>query len=73
MWVDILKAIPAIILCYIVWRCVTKKVERDRHLIKAQEHYNCGRLDSGNVWIHLKSGRPYTVLCLTNTGTSKSG
>lgn len=73
MFYDVLKAIPAIILCYLVWRYITAKVERDRHLIKAQEHYNCGRLDSGNVWIHLKSGRPYTVLCLTNTGTSKSG
>ena len=73
MFYDVLKAIPAIILCYLVWRYITVKVERDRHLIKAQEHYNCRRLDSGNVWIHLKSGRPYTVLCLTNTGTSKSG
>ena len=73
MFYDILKAIPAIILCYILWRYVTNKVERDRHLIKAQEHYNCGRLDRGNVWVHLKTGRPYTVLCLTNTGTSKAG
>lgn len=73
MFYDILKAIPAIILCYILWRYVMNKVERDRHLIKAQEHYNCGRLDRGNVWVHLKTGRPYTVLCLTNTGTSKAG
>ncbi|MEG0376508.1 MAG: hypothetical protein RR672_12820 [Raoultibacter sp.] len=73
MFYDILKAIPAIILCYILWRYVMNNVERDRHLIKAQEHYNCGRLDRGNVWVHLKTGRPYTVLCLTNTGTSKAG
>ncbi|QZE57251.1 hypothetical protein MPK71_gp042 [Erwinia phage pEa_SNUABM_1] len=72
MLFDILKAIPAIILCYLVWRYVTKKVERDRHLIKAQEQYNRGRLDRGNVWIHLKTGRPYTVLGLTNTGVNKS-
>jgi len=73
MFYDVLKAIPAIILCYLIWRYVMNKVERDRHLIKAQEHYNCGRLDRGNVWVHLKTGRPYTVLCLTNTGTSKAG
>lgn len=73
MLFDILKAIPAIILCYIIWRYAMNKVERDRHLVKAQEHYNCGRLDRGNVWVHLKTGRPYTVLCLTNTGTSKAG
>ncbi|UAW96525.1 hypothetical protein pEaSNUABM22_00037 [Erwinia phage pEa_SNUABM_22] len=72
MLIDFLKAVPAIILCYIIWRYVTNKVERDRHLRKAQEHYNHGRLDSGNVWIHLKTGRPYTVLCLTNTGVNKS-
>lgn len=72
MLFDILKAIPAIILCYIVWHELIKYRDRRRHLEQAQEHYNCGRLDRGNVWIHLKSGRPYTVLCLTNTGVNKS-
>lgn len=72
MLIDFLKALPAIILCYIVWRWLLNKRDRNRHLRKAQEHYNHGRLDSGNVWIHLKTGRPYTVLCLTNTGVNKS-
>lgn len=70
--IDILKAVPAIILCYIIWRWFQNRVERDRNLIKAQEHYNHGRLDRGNVWIHSKTGRPYTVLWLTNTGVNKS-
>lgn len=73
MLIDALKAIPAIILCYIVWRYFLNKRDHDRHLIKAQEHYNRGHLDRGNAWIHLKTGRPYTVLWLTNTGTSKAG
>lgn len=73
MLFDILKAIPAIILCYIVWRELVKYRDHRRHLEQAQQHYNCGRLDRGNVWIHLKTGRPYTVLGLTNTGTSKAG
>lgn len=72
MLIDILKALPAIILCYIIWRWLLTKRDRRRHLEQAQSHYNCGRLDSGNVWIHLKTGRSYTVLCLTNTGVNKS-
>lgn len=72
MFYDILKAIPAIILCYFVWRYITNNVERDRQLRNAQTHYNCGRLARGNVWVHLKTGRPYTVLWLTNTGVNKS-
>lgn len=72
MWPDVLKAVPAIILCYIIWNWFVKRRDRDRHLIKAHEHYNHGRLDRGNVWVHLKTGRPYTVLGLTNTGVNKS-
>ncbi|UAW52824.1 hypothetical protein pEaSNUABM23_00042 [Erwinia phage pEa_SNUABM_23] len=73
MLLDALKALPLLVLCYIAWNWLIARRDRDRQLIKAQEHYDRGHLDRGNVWIHLKTGRPYTVLGLTNTGTSKAG
>lgn len=72
MLIDILKAIPAIVLCYTIWRWLLNKHEYRRNLERAYSHYTKGDLDRGSVWIHLKSGRPYTVLFLTNTGATKS-
>ncbi|AWY08317.1 hypothetical protein HOT49_gp037 [Erwinia phage vB_EamM_Alexandra] len=72
MLIDILKAVPAIVLCYIIWRWLLNKRDHKRNLERAHKHYMDGDLKWGNVWIHRKSGRPYTVLWLTNTGTTKS-
>lgn len=72
MLIDILKAIPAIVLCYIVWRWLLNKRDHKRDLEVAQYNYNTSRLNKGNVWTHLKTGRPYTILYLTNTGVNKS-
>ena len=72
MWTDALKAIPAIILCYLAWKHINHKWKYRRNLQIAYDHYMQGDLDRGHVWIHLKSGRPYTVLFLTNAGATKS-
>ena len=71
--IDTLKALPTIVLCFIVWRHFMRQRDIQRSLLNAQYEYNRGKLGRGNVWIHLKTGRPYTVLWLTNTGTSKAG
>ena len=69
---DLFHVLPWLIIAFIVYRHLLSYCDRRRLLEKAQEHYNHGRLDRGNVWIHLKTGRPYTVLWLTNTGVNKS-
>lgn len=69
---DLFHVLSWLIIAFIAYRHLLSYRDRRRLLEKAQEHYNHGRLDRGNVWIHVKSGRPYTVLCLTNTGVNKS-
>lgn len=69
---DLFHVLSWLIIAFIAYRHLLSYRDRRRLLEKAQEHYNHGRLDRGNVWIHVKSGRPYTVLWLTNTGVNKS-
>lgn len=55
------------------YRRLQKEKQYFSFLNRAMHSYHCGELDSGASWTHKKSGKPYTVMWLTNVDTDRPG